>query len=347
MLHVLKSLFARRSKAGGLSSARLDQPAPAAIDVGGGSLDFLALIELKDSVPHVDWDRVHTWCDDFADSSLGDDAWLACERAWLLHLRDALGAGYRLFESATALLLTRQDDRAVELTLAFIARTSQRVQRLLGRTAEVSDRGRDILIAFDDPDAYYGYVTTFYPADGEIPTSAGVFIGSGCGHFASIQSELNALEPTIAHEMTHALLAHLPLPAWLNEGIAVNVEHRLAGGTPDTAAMRELVQQHRAFWTPANIQTFWSGSSYCGPDQAVHLSYDLGRIIASALGQDWNQFEDFVLAAHWDDAGDSAAREVLAVDLGGFVCSFLGADAPEAWRPRPDSWPGAPEKGGF
>lgn len=342
ILRTLKSLLAPRNRAASLSNTRLDHAPPASVEIGGRSLDFLALIEIEDGVPHVHWDRIRDWCDGFADPTQGGEAWLACERAWLLHLRDALGAGYRLFESQIALLLTRQDDRAVELTLAFIARTSQRVQKLLGRTAEVSDWGRDILIAFDDPDAYYRYVATHYPPGEDIPTSAGIFIASGCSHFASIQSELNALEPTVAHEMTHALLSHLPLPAWLNEGIAVNVEHRLAGGAPTASDMRELEQQHRKFWTPANIQSFWSGHAYCGSDLAVRLSYDLGRILAGALGQDWTRFEDFVLAAHWDDAGDSAASDVLAVDLGSFVCSFLGAEEPDAWRPRPEKWTDTP-----
>ena len=33
------------------------------------------------------------------------------------------------------------------------------------------------------------------------------------------------------HEMTHGSVAHLPLPLWLNEGLAVNTERRLAGAT--------------------------------------------------------------------------------------------------------------------
>ncbi|MBX3727333.1 MAG: hypothetical protein KF823_15610 [Xanthomonadales bacterium] len=344
MLRVLKSLFAARAPATPPPTAILDHAAPSSVESGGRRLAFQTLIKHKDGLPHIAWNRVREWCDEFADPKEGGDAWLACERAWLLHLRDALGAGYRLFESQAALLLSRQDDRAVQLTLAFMARTSQRVRRLLGRTADASEWGRDILIAFDDPDTYYRYVMTFHQPGDDVPTSAGIFIDSGCSHFASIQSELSALEPTIAHEMTHAFLAHLPLPTWLNEGIAVNVEHLLAGGTPATSELREIEQQHRMFWTPANIQSFWSGQAYVGQDQAVQLAYDLGRLIVSTLGQDWTRFEDFVLAAHWEDAGDSAANEVLAVDLGDFVGALLGSDESDAWRPRPEHWTHAPQK---
>jgi hypothetical protein len=343
----LTSLFVRRDRAKSRAGVLLDGAPLETIEIDGQSLDFRALIDIEEGLPHVDWEGVREWCDGFADHARGGEAWLACERAWLLHLRDALGQGFRLFESDVALLLTSQSDRAADLTLAFVARTGRRVQRLLGRLAHVEPWGRDILILFDDVENYYRYVAAFHPKDEDIPASSGMFISAGCAHFIAVDRDLHAVEPVIVHEMSHAMVAHLPLPAWLNEGIAVNAEHRLAGDGADVWDRRELVRKHRAFWSPDLIQGFWSGQSYLRPDEGNELSYDLGRIIVDAMSSDWHSFEEFAMAAQRNDAGDAAAREVLGVDLGAFVASFLGAKDAEAWRPRPASWAGPPEKGGF
>ncbi|HRQ64557.1 MAG TPA: hypothetical protein PKZ76_06820 [Xanthomonadaceae bacterium] len=347
MIQALKGLFGLGRRASTTAGAIIAREAPEFVAVDGSRLDFRDPIDMEDGLPHVDWEAVRAWCDGFDDDERGGMAWLACEHAWLLHLRDALGSGYRLFESNVALLLTRQNDRAADLTLAFVARTGRRVQRLLGRLAHVEPWGRDILILFDDADTYYRYVGAFHPEDEDFAASSGMFISAGCAHFVSVDQDLHAVEPVIVHEMSHAMVTHLPLPTWLNEGIAVNAEHRLAGDGATVWDRRELVRRHRAFWTPPLIQGFWSGQSYLRPDEGNELSYDLGRIIVDAMSSDWTRFEDFALAAQRSDGGKAAAREVLGVDLGAFVASFLGAGDADAWRPRPECWTQPPEKGGF
>lgn len=347
VIRTLSSLFTRRSAQAPRSGTLVEGAPPATIELAGRTLDFHVLIHLVDGLPHVDWEQVHDWCDAFADPVHGGEAWLACERAWLLHLRDALGGNYRLVESGVALLLTCQDDRRADLTLAFIARTSQRVQRVLGRIARVPEWGREILMLLEDTDSYYRYVSAFEPPGEDITASSGMFINHGCGHFVAVDRDLGAVEPVIVHEMSHAMVAHLPLPAWVNEGMAVNAEQRLAGGAPDAPEQRELMGRHRAFWCPERIQGFWSGRAYLRPDEGSELSYDLGRILVEAMGSEWPRFEEFVLAARRDDAGAAAARRAFGIDLGTYVASILDADAPEAWAPQPATWEAPPEKGGF
>lgn len=147
-------------------------------------------------------------------------------------------------------------------------------------------------------------------------------IDAGCSHYATVKNDLRLIEPIIAHEMTHGCLGHLRLPAWLNEGLAVNVEQRIAP-TPSAHTPLQLHGKHAAFWGESEIQEFWAGKSFLRPDDGNLLSYALARLIVEQLSRDWEPFRRFVLAADSADAGAAAAKEHLGVDLGEFVCALL------------------------
>ena len=221
------------------------------------------------------------------------------------------------------------------------------MQRVLEDLAQPADVGKEILIVFSDEDDYYRYVSYFNADGGEYASSSGMHLGGGCSHFVTYDvEELHHMEPVIAHEMTHSQLSHLPIPAWLNEGLAVNTEWHLAHNATHAWTLQELEPEHRAFWTPALIQEFWCGSSYQRPDQGNKLSYDLGRILVTALIGDWPLFKRFVAAAHNNDSGASAARDILHIDLGEFVRQYLRRDDGD-WGPNPKLWEAEPERGGF
>ena len=140
---------------------------------------------------------------------------------------------------------------------------------------------REVLIVFSDQDAYYRYVSHAYPDDGEFAFSSGMFLHAGCPHFVTVHDdETHAVERVIAHEMTHASVAHLSIPLWLNEGLAVNMEDRLMGRLPKLFTPAELRHKHLAFWSRDTIQEFWSGRSFGRPDDGNMLSYDLAQILA-------------------------------------------------------------------
>jgi len=154
-------------------------------------------------------------------------AWGEIELAWLQSLRTSLGSTYRLIKQSDVLILSTLDEHTLNATFNFVSRTAKRIVRVLDGVADVPEWGYDILIVFDDQDTYYRYVSRYYEDDGEFSLSGGMYINNGCGHFVVVKSDLRSLEPIIAHEMTHSYLGHLPIPAWLNEGIAVNTEYRL------------------------------------------------------------------------------------------------------------------------
>jgi hypothetical protein len=215
------------------SAAAETPPEILSID-GAAPFPFSSHITIDNQFPHVDWSAVTSWVARLPSNEIQGLAWSTCERAWLLHFRAALGPGYHLAEADDALLISSLEPNVARATLEFMNLTLRRIVNALEDVAAVSEWGKDTLIVFDDYDGYYNYVSYFYPEQGEFARSGGMYLHSGCGHFVTVKSDMQVIEPVIAHEMTHGCLAHLPLPAWLNEGIAVNMERRLgySGSAP-------------------------------------------------------------------------------------------------------------------
>lgn len=346
VLKLLRSLVTSRQPATTESAVTL--PPPPILLSAEGSEDFSVCDHLvaANGLPVLDWNAAQQWVDGVAGEQAQVRAWAECERAWLEHLRVALGPQYRLRAHGTVLLLSTLESNVAEATLAFVNKTRQRVVHLLDGIAEVPDWGHEILIVFDDEDTYYRYVAHYYPEAGEFAGSGGMYINAGCSHFVTVKADLRAIEPVIAHELTHACLAHLPIPAWLNEGIAVNTELRLCPPpSPFATSSAQMHVRHQNFWGPEEIQQFWSGKSFLRADEGNELSYDLARIIVSQFGATWDRFQPFVLSAHAEDGGASAAAEHLGVRLGDAVAALLEQEPSAQWAPNPAAWTGAPESG--
>lgn len=348
MLKFLRSFIAP----GPSAAASHTQPAPPDHVAAPGAPDFDVARHLVNAngLPVLDWLAAGAWVAALPDAPAQQEAWNACEMAWLAHLTTALGADYRLIQQGQVVLLSNLDGHVAQATIAFVGRTLQRIQRVLEGIAQPT-QGQEILVVFDEDETYYRYLAHYYPDAGEFAGSGGVFINAGCGHFATVKAGLHAIEPVIAHELTHSCLSHLPIPAWLNEGLAVNTEQRLCPPPPNTFGTRPSPQQmharHLQFWGDAEIQQFWSGKSFLRADEGNELSYDLARILVSQLASDWARFRPFVLAANGADGGDSAAREHLGVPLGELAAALLEQPVDARWAPDPTRWQDTPERGAF
>jgi hypothetical protein len=313
--------------------------APSVLRVGDAPpFPIAAHLDSRAGFPMLDWMAVRAWIESVPDAARRNAAWSACERGWLAHLRDALGPGYRLEESEGAAIVSSLDRHAVKLTLEFMERSLKRITRVLEGIAQVPEWGKDILIVFDDQETYYRYASQFYPEHGEFAFSSGMHLSRDCSHFITTKADLRTIEPVIAHEMTHACVQHLPLPLWLNEGLAVNTEHRLVGPGSPLYAPQQMHAKHQAFWGEAEIQEFWSGDSYRRTDDGNMLSYDLGRILVEHLSGDWARFRDFVLNASYEDAGAASARDRLGIELGAMVAAVLEGGEGADWSPNPKLW---------
>lgn len=312
-------------------------PAPERIAMPGvETLDLAQHMGVVHGFPLIDWSAVQQWLAAFEGApEQRQQAMSSVRRAWLLHLRDALGPEYfHLHESQDAYVLSSLEPNVVNATARFVSKARQRVATTLQGLCAFPAGEKSILIVFDDEDTYYAYVSAYYSDDGEFAMSGGMFINAGCPHFVTRRADLAQIEPVIAHELTHSAVSHLQLPLWLDEGIAVNTERRVAGVQPSLYTPQQLQAMHLRFWGTPEIQQFWSGASFHRPDDGNLLSYDLARIIVEALGKDWAAFESFVSNAQRADAGVSSAREHLGVDLVAYVCALLQREPDAAWAPR-------------
>lgn len=262
-------------------------------------------------------------------------------RAWLLHLRAALGEHFTLYETEQAWVLSSLEPHLVIATAEFIASARRRITRVLEGIARLDAEEKSILVIFDDDDSYYDYVSAYYPDEGEFAFSGGMFLGSDQPHFVVKKDDLSLIEPVIAHELTHSALLYLPLPRWLNEGLAVNTEQRLMGVPRSSYTASELRAMHDEFWSEQTIQEFWSGTSFLRADQANFLSYELARIMVEQMGRDWPSFVQFVQEAEHADAGAKAAATYLGLDLGSYACALLARSPAPDWQPDPDAWSSA------
>lgn len=349
MLKILRSLIPGRFPGAPVAPHSQKTPQPT-VEVSAPGVDGFSVsahLDSKGGFPVLDWESAHTWVTSIPDEGAKGAAWTQLERAWLEHVQARLGPPYVVRESESSLLLSTLEPNVANATLGFMSKTLQRVARVLEGIAAVPDWGKDILIVFDEDDAYYQYVAQYYPSAGEFAASGGMYINAGCGHFATVKSDLRAIEPIIAHEMTHGCLGHLPIPAWLNEGLAVNTEQRLCPSGPPMLTPKQMHAKHRAFWGDAEIQEFWSGKSFLRNDDGNLLSYDLARILVSQISVDWPSFQSFVLHANADDAGAAAAAEHLSLELGAAASVLLEREPTSAWAPRASAWQEPPERGAF
>ena len=298
-------------------------------------------------LPIADWGRIDE------DAPVGMDAVAthihrtSAAKEWLEALNQQLGEHYRITESADFLLLSNLMDRPGEVFLASCQRLLSRINRSLGELAVEQNQGKHVVMVFADQQDYYAYVSHYYPDDGEYAMSSGMFIKAGYGHFVMPLEIIDAMEPVIAHELTHCLLQHLPIPAWLNEGLAVNTEHtlypQLAAPGAQMYFPHEIAAQHAAYWNEESIQAFWSGKSFLTADDGNRLSYDLAKKITALAAGDERAFRKFVVAAQMSDGG-LAAEQHLGYPIHNLLEAVLGEGH---WTPRPESWKQGVERGQF
>jgi len=295
-------------------------------------------------LPIPDWDLIAEG--DAADASAAahDAYWTSAAGHWLVAMQDALGDGYRVDASDDFLLLSDLPQREVEVFFAFCQSVRRRIARNLGELAMPREGGKHVVLVFADGDAYYDYIGHYFPEGGEFAMSSGMFVHGGYGHFALTRGEMEHMQPVIAHELTHCLVAHLPIPAWVNEGMAVHTEHALF---PHVAHQlyfpQELQARHVAFWNADTIQEFWSGKSFLRVDEGNELSYDLAKRLTTLAVRNEGAYRAFVRHANRSDGGVSA-QDHLGYPVHHLIHAVLGEGD---WTPRPAQWRDSVEGGQF
>lgn len=286
---------------------------------------------------HPDWNKIYEHAD--ADIELQsvdkNELWNTTAYHWLSTLSSDLGKGYSISQTDSFMLVTNADDHYTRTLLSFLEACLKRILRFLKGIADDGGYGKYAVMVFDNSDTYYDYISFYGPQEGTYGLTSGMYLNYGYGHFVFPHQDIDNAEPIIAHEMTHALLAHLPIPTWLNEGLAVNMEAVVTGYSADRMS-RETFAKHQAFWGPKEIQEFWMGSSFSRPDEGQRLSYQLAEILVKNLAEQYGPFVEYCNQASWEDAGESALESVFDLSLGDMISNFLGDGE---WQPKPSSWP--------
>ena len=283
----------------------------------------------REGFSRPDWKIIgRTIKDTVPPESLGE-AWSEAAMQWVLQVRTDLGGNHQVRRSKEFILLAELDSAAANQVLAFAEKTLESIYDVLKGAAWQWGYGKHVILLFADLDDYYQYVAFFW-REGVHPASGGCLIRKDYVHIAMPYGNGRNIRQTLAHELAHNSVVHLPLPTWLNEGLAVLFE-RTAGGPQRTILDGDLRDRHLAFWNSDNIQKFWAGVSFGEPGDSNELSYSLAEIVVNLMMNRPEDFCSFLKLAQWGDGGQTAALDCLGIDLGQVMGTFLGEGN---WRPR-------------
>lgn len=276
--------------------------------------------------PHPDWERISALIEAPEDDAAAlNHAWSSAAVQWMSCFAGALGLGYKVAESDYFILVSTADISRVRGTLRFLEDCHARIAKSLPFIDRDLVYGKCAVLVFENEDDFYEYFASFYVADGEYCMAGGVYLNEGYGHFALPSEDLGVYQSVMCHELCHAFLASLKLPLWLDDAVTGEIEHQIVGGNPYFVD-REIIQDHRDYWTAPLLQSFWIGDSFGFPDEGQRLSYHLARFLFNALASysSPESMAQFMKSASRADAGVSAGREIFGVDLVEVLSDLLG-----------------------
>lgn len=256
-----------------------------------------------------------------------------CDK-WLAQLASELasrtGESYSTVESQNFIILSSEDEKYTNHFLKFLEFSRTKILNNLKEVASDDGFAKHVLIITADQETYYDYLFMFYPEDSKVGLSGGVYLNDGYGHFVFPSQEISFTESVAAHELTHACLSHLPIPLWLNEGLAVSMEDVVLNRNY-FQMNKAIISKHQRYWNEDNIQAFWDGSSFASTDVGQELSYHLGQLLVRNISEDYEQFARFCNDAHLSDGGEKAFLEHFNISLGDLIEGLLGDGD---WSPK-------------
>lgn len=257
-------------------------------------------------------------------------AWHGIAKTWLGWLADGCKTPYEQSESKEFLVFAPANYGDREALHAFLEASYASILKALPGITSPEGYGKHLIILLHDDSHFQRYLGYFYQQS-SLPMTCeeGVFVNDGYGQLVLRAEPLDALESTIAHELTHACLTHLALPVWLDEGLADYMEDQLCESAP-FYLNDEAIAQHQSYWTPERTQQFWQGRSFfADDDEQCGLSYHLARALVQTLLGDYEPFKTFVNKANWSDAGAKAFMDTYQQPIEALLTPLFDCPAPD------------------
>lgn len=307
----------------------------------------------------VDWPRLYDALTREKEAKDLEAEWETAKVEWCEQLKNDLGGQAQVRRAANIVLMTDREESEADACVHFADQVHGSLRLAFTDLSHPHAFGRVPILLFDDDADYYEYLGYYYPEEGTFPASCGVQLSAdGCPHIAAYYDIHGTTPVTVAHELCHLMVSHLPLPLWVNEGVAMKLPRALAVSSPRTimsdpawrwwTALGELqaplfsddiLERHQNFWNEENIQDFWAGTSFDEPGESNTLSYSLAEILVTKMSEDWRSFLGFLATVQYADGGQTAALDHLGTCLGVSLEPILGAGR---WRPvrkaLVDSW---------
>lgn len=301
--------------------------------------DISQHLHIKHGFCYPDWDSIEAIIHESFPETERQTAWEGTTRAWVEQIRTNLGGGYRVYETPHFLMVSEAPERVIKHACKSFEEARKNILSILDGAAKDEGYGKQVVFMFTEMDDYYAYISHFY-SEGEHPMSGGVCLGDdGYIHFAFPTNDDTRYLTVLVHELTHGCLAHLPIPVWLNEALAMRMEQVICGS--DIFHLdKEIYNKHKRLWNVETIQQFWTGKSWDIPGDDFELSYNLAQILWHKIEVDLNaskeEITQFITTAQATDAGQSACRLLFNLSLGDLITDFLGEGL---WEPNPEQWP--------
>lgn len=285
------------------------------------------------SLPVPDWDRAEEWIKLHASEAEQYEVWTEFALQWMQLTNQRFDNRYEILQTKHFLLFGSPETNRLRFVGNFVEECRSGLLNNLPGLAKFSSPGKTPIFIFWGYDAYYAHIGDYY-ADGEYGGSSGIHMRNCYDHIAIAQVPRTEIYPALAHELTHAVLSHVQMPIWLEEGLTQVFEHDL-GNKPFVLSPEEVGEQ-KAFWRQAGLDQFWSGTGFSSPGDVQKYSYQLAEILMRLLLLDyqprWFGFDKsptrtlmtFLQTARCDDHGEAAAREVLGLSLADIAAKSLG-----------------------
>lgn len=284
-----------------------------------------SFLHTGDGVPWVDWPAFRECVGGSMPPDKQQATWCEAQLALLDAYAEFLGGDYKVLNGPRFLILCAGSTDDANALHRLCEHSLDEALRQLEGIGEDRRFGKHTVILFSAHEEYYSHFAVFDQGEGVSGTSGGCFINMPCmPHIALPGDRLGVDGGIIAHELTHALLQHLPIPAWLNEALAQRVQSAAFPGSARPLYARHITE-HRRYWRRRGLRDFWRGACFNEHRRGQRLSYQLAEMLLQIAVERFSaRTRAFVIDARWEDAGEASARRHLGVSLADLAEPVLG-----------------------